>query len=82
MVTAVHPTQGRSADLRVNFTIKGITAALPLPAAITELDDGSIQIAGETEVERSRFNLGWNKLDMMAETATVAAETVFVRVPR
>ena len=82
VVTAVHPTEGKAADLCVDFIIKGVTAPLPLPVTITELDDGSIQIAGETEVERSRFNLGWNRLGMMAETATVAAETVFVRVPR
>ena len=78
----MHPTEGKAADLCVDFIIKGVTAPLPLPVTITELDDGSIQVAGETEVERSRFNLGWNRLGMMAETATVAAETVFVRVPR
>jgi polyisoprenoid-binding protein YceI len=82
VVTAVHPTEGKAADLHLDFTIKGVTAPLPLPVTITELDDGSIQISGETEVDRSRFNLSWNKLGMMAETATVAAETVFVRVPR
>jgi hypothetical protein len=49
---------------------------------ITKRDDGSITIAGQTEVDRARFNLGWNRLGMMGATATVAAETVFARVPR
>jgi polyisoprenoid-binding protein YceI len=82
VVTAVRPTKGKAADLRADFTIKGITAPLPLPVTITELDDGSIRISGETTVDRSQFNLGWNKLGMMGATATAAAEAVFARAPR
>jgi len=82
VVTALQPTEGKGADLRANFTIKGITAPLPLPVTITELDDGSIRIAGETKVDRSRFGLGWNRLGVIGTTATAAAEAVFVRAPR
>lgn len=82
VVTAVHPTEGRTADLRVNFTIKGVTAPLPLPAAITELEDGSIQIAGKTQVDRAQFDLGWNKFGMVGSAATAAANIVFARSPR
>jgi polyisoprenoid-binding protein YceI len=81
-VNAVPTTEGNAADHRVDFTIKGVTAPLPLPLTFNALDDGSIQISGATEVDRSQFDLGWNRLGMMGETATVAAETVFVRVPR
>lgn len=83
VVTAVHPTQGpprgRAADLRAAFTIKGITAPLPLPATITELDDGSIRIAGAANVDRTQFDLGWNRLGMIGKTATAAAEAIFAR---
>jgi polyisoprenoid-binding protein YceI len=82
VVTAMRPTKGKAADLRADFTIKGITAPLPLPVTITELDDGSIRISGETTVDRSQFDLGWNKLGMMGATATAAAEAVFARAPR
>ena len=82
VVTAVHPTEGRSADLRVNFTIKGVTAPLPLTAAITELEDGSIQIAGETKVDRAQFDLGWNKFGMVGSAATASAKLVFARSPQ
>ena len=82
VVTAVHPTKGNAADLRASFTIKGVTAPLPLPVAVTELDDGSIQISGETQVDRSQFGLGWNKLGMIGATATAAAQAVFVRAPQ
>ncbi|WP_197696057.1 YceI family protein, partial [Mycobacterium sp. E1715] len=73
------PTKGKSADLRAAFTIKGVTAPLPLSATITELDDGSIRIAGEAKVDRTQFDLGWNRLGMVASTATAAADAVFVR---
>lgn len=81
-VTEVHPTKGKAADLRAEFTVKGITAPLPLPATITALDDGSIQISGETKVDRSQFDLGWNRLGMMGATVTVAGDVVFVRAAR
>ncbi len=82
VVTALHPTKGNAADLRTDFTIKGVTAPLPLPVTIVELDDGAIRIAGETTIDRSQFNLGWNKFGMVAATTTVAAETTFVRAPQ
>ena len=82
VVTAVHPTKGNAADLRASFTIKGVTVPLPLPVAVTELDDGSIQISGETKVDRSQFDLGWNKLGAIGATATAAAQAVFVRAPQ
>ena len=82
VVTAVEAANGNAADLRANFTIKGITAPLPLPVTITELDDGSIRISGETKVDRAQFDLGWNKFGMMGSTATAAADAVFVRAPR
>lgn len=81
VVTAVHPSEGRSGDLRVNFTIKGITALLPLPAEITELDDGSIRIEAKTQVNRTQFDLDWNKFGMIGPTATAAANLVFTRSP-
>ena len=82
VVTAVHPAKGRAADLRASCTIKGVTAPLPLHVTIAELDDGSIQISGETKVDRSQFDLGWNKFGMIGATATAAAKAVFVRATR
>ena len=80
VVTAVHPTKGKAADLRTSFTIKGVTAEVPLAVVISELDDGSIRITGETKLDRDRFDLGWNRGGMMSSTATVAADAIFVRV--
>lgn len=79
VVTAVHPTEGKAADLRANFTIKGVTAPLPLPVTVTEAGDGSIQISGKTRIDRSQFDIGWNKFGMIAPTAKAAAQAVFVR---
>jgi polyisoprenoid-binding protein YceI len=82
VVTAVHPTEGQAAELRANFTVKGITAPLPLPVTITELGDGSIQISSEVKVDRSQFDLGWNRFGMIAPTATAAAQAIFVPSPK
>ena len=82
VVTGVHPNKGKAADVRADLTIKGVTAPLPQPVTVTELDDGAVRIAGHSRVERARLGLGWNKFGMMAATATAAADAVFVRVPR
>ncbi|WP_197283717.1 YceI family protein [Mycobacterium sp. Marseille-P9652] len=79
VVSAAHPTKGRSADLRAELTIKGVTAPLTLPATISEQEDGSIRVCGETKLERAPFGLGKNMLGMIGANATAAADAVFVR---
>jgi len=54
---------------------------VPLPVTVTELGDGSVQIAGEAQLDRSKFDLDWNKFGMIGATATAAAQAVFVRTP-
>jgi polyisoprenoid-binding protein YceI len=82
VVTAVQPTTGNAADLRTTFSIKGITAPVLLPVRITQLNDGSVRVSAQTEIDRDQFGLGWNRLGMVAKTATVSAEACFVRAPR
>jgi polyisoprenoid-binding protein YceI len=82
VITAVHPTEGKAAELRASFTVNGVTAPLTVPVTVTEAGDGSIQISGETKIDRSQFDIGWNKFGMIASTATAAAQAVFVRSPQ
>jgi polyisoprenoid-binding protein YceI len=79
VVTAVEPTTGNAADLRATFTIKGVDAPLPLPATITMLGDGSVRISATTEIDRAQFDLNWNRLGMIGQTATASADAIFVR---
>jgi polyisoprenoid-binding protein YceI len=81
VVNALHPANGKSADLHTHFIIKGITEPVPLAVTITELDDGSVRISGQTQIDRSRFDLGWNKLGVMSNAVTVSADAVFVQSP-
>ncbi|OSC43199.1 YceI family protein [Mycobacterium decipiens] len=79
VITALHPTKGKSADLRANFTIKGIADPVPLPVTVTRLGDDSVRISAEAEIERAQFGLGWNRFGVMGATATASAEAVFAR---
>jgi polyisoprenoid-binding protein YceI len=81
VVTAVQPTTGNAADLQASFSIKGVTAPLPLPVRITVLGDGSVRVSAKTEVHRAEFGLDWNRFSMMGKTATVSADAIFVRAP-
>jgi polyisoprenoid-binding protein YceI len=82
VVTAVDPTTGNDAALRATFTIKGVTVEVPLPVHVNALDDGSVQVSANTEIDRDQFDIGWNRLGMVAKTATVSADAYFVRAPR
>jgi polyisoprenoid-binding protein YceI len=82
VVTALEPTTGNAAELRASGTVKGINEPVPLPVRIAELNDGSVRISGETKVDRSQFGLGWNRLGVISQTATIAADVIFVRAPR
>jgi polyisoprenoid-binding protein YceI len=82
VVTALEPTSGDAADLRATFTIKGVTAPVPLPVRAILLDDGSVRVSAKTEIDRAQFDLGWNRLGMVGERATVSADAYFVRAPR
>lgn len=79
VVTAVQPTTGNGAELQADFTIKGVTASLPLPAKIAVLGDGSVRITAETEVDRAQFDLDWNRLGMVGQTAKASADACFIR---
>jgi polyisoprenoid-binding protein YceI len=81
VVTALQPTTGNAADLRANFSIKGVTAPVPLPVRITVLDDGSVRISTKIEVDRAQFGLDWNRFGMIGKSAAVSADATFVRAP-
>lgn len=81
VVTGLQPTTGKSADARANFTIKGVTAQVPLPLTITELD-GEIRIVGETKIDRFQFGVDWDKRGMIGAEATVRGDVFFVRAPQ
>src|ERR1700744_5078262 len=72
VVTAVQPTTGNAADLQATFSIKGVTAPVPLPVRVILRDDGSVQLSATAEVDRAQFNLDWNRVGMIGETATVS----------
>src|ERR1700759_511260 len=81
-VTAIHPTSGDAAELAATFTIKGVTAPVPLPVQVSTLGDGTVRVVTSAEIDRDRFDIGWNQLGMVAKTATVSADAYFVRTPR
>jgi polyisoprenoid-binding protein YceI len=82
VVTAVEPTSGNAADLRTTFSIKGVTAEVLLPIHVSAPADGSVRVSASTEIDRGQFDIGWNRLGMVAKTATVSADAYFVRPPR
>jgi polyisoprenoid-binding protein YceI len=82
VVTAVQPTTGNAAELRATLSIKDVTAPVPLPVRIVLLDDGSVRLSATTEVNRAQFNLDWNRLGMIGETAKASADMCFVRAAR
>ena len=81
-VTAVHPKSGGAADLQATFTIKGVTAPVPLQIQVSTLGDGAVRVVTSAVIDRDQFDISWNQLGMVAKTATVSADAYFVRTPR
>ncbi len=79
VVTAVQPDTGNRAELRAAFTIKGVTASVPLPVTITVLGDGTVRMTANPEIDRAEFGLDWNRAGMVGRAATATVEAYFVR---
>jgi polyisoprenoid-binding protein YceI len=81
-VTSIEPTAGDTAKLHATFSIKGVTAPVPLPVQVSRLGDGVVRVTAKTDIDRARFDIDWNQLGMVAKTATVSADAYFVRTPQ
>ncbi len=81
-VTGIESGAGDAANLQATFSIKGVTAPVPLPVEVSTLDDGSVRVTARTEIDRDQFDIGWNRLGMVAKTATVSADAYFARTPQ
>ncbi|WP_428341886.1 YceI family protein [Mycobacterium sp.] len=81
-VTGIEPTAGDAADLHATFTIKGVTAPVSLPVQVSTLGDGAVRVTTNAEIDRDQFDIGWNRLGMVAKTATIVADAYFVRTPQ
>ncbi|OBK33442.1 hypothetical protein A5658_02015 [Mycobacterium sp. 1245111.1] len=81
-VTGIEPGTGDAANLHATFTIKGVTAPVPLPVQVSALGGGTVRVTTKTQIDRDQFDIGWNQLGMVAKTATVTAEAYFVRAPQ
>jgi polyisoprenoid-binding protein YceI len=81
-VTAIQPANGDAAELQATFTIKGVTAPVRLPVHVSRLGDGSVRVTAKAQIDRDQFDIGWNRLGMVAKTATVVADAYFVRAPQ
>ena len=46
-VTAIEPSTGDAADLQATFTIKGVTAPVPLPVQVRTPGDGAVQMTAK-----------------------------------
>jgi polyisoprenoid-binding protein YceI len=78
VVTALQQA-GVRAHVRGTLTVRGVTRPLELPAEITRLGDGAVQIAATAVVDRTDFEVDGNLLGMVKTDTTVAATAVFVK---
>jgi len=81
-ITGIEPGPGDAANLRATFSIKGVTAPVPLPVQVSGLDGGGVRVTAKTEIDRDQFDIAWNRLGMVGKTATVSADVYFVRTPQ
>ncbi|AQA01280.1 hypothetical protein BVC93_01275 [Mycobacterium sp. MS1601] len=78
VVTAVQQTGGH-ADLRSSLTVRGVTQPLTLPAQVSQLNDGAVQISATTTIDRTRWDVDGNLLGMVRTDTTLVASAVFTK---
>jgi polyisoprenoid-binding protein YceI len=81
VVTALQAATGDTAELRATLAVKATTKTLPLPATITVLDANTVRISTKTAIDRTQWDVTGNLLGMVGRTATLTADTVFVKSP-
>ena len=81
VVTALQPSSSDSAEFRANLTVKSTTKPLALPATITVIDPNTVRISTTTTLDRAQWDVTGNMAGMVAKTATVKADLVFVKSP-
>ncbi len=77
VVSEAEPTGPDTATLKATMTIRGVTRPIELPATVRMLDDGAIQIAAGTQIDRHEFGVAGNQIGMVTATTTVAGDLVF-----
>ncbi|BBY87957.1 YceI family protein [Mycolicibacterium tokaiense] len=78
VVTALQQA-GARAQLRSTLTVRGVSRPLELPAEVTRLSDGAVQIAATGLVDRTEWEVDGNLLGMVKTDTTLAATAVFVK---
>jgi polyisoprenoid-binding protein YceI len=63
--------------LRAQLTIKGIQRPVDLPATVSLLDDGTVQIVASGALNRLEFGVGGKLMGMVSDKTTVEATAVF-----
>jgi polyisoprenoid-binding protein YceI len=81
-VTGIDSSAGDATNLQATFSIKGVTAPVPLPVQVSTAGDGALRVTATAVVDRDQFDIGWNRLGMVAKAATVSADAYFVRAPQ
>lgn len=66
-------------DLRADLTVKGATAPVPLHARARLIDDATVRLITETDINRKEFGVDGNVTGMIPAGATLTADVVFRR---
>ena len=61
------------------LAVRGISEALTVTARVAEADSDTVVLTVETQIDRARFGMSWNRIGMIRGNAHVAVKAVFHR---
>jgi polyisoprenoid-binding protein YceI len=76
-VEAAAPAGPDTVELEATLSVRGTVRELKLPARVTALDGGAVQVVAETTLDRNAFGVDGNMLGMVADKATIAGDVIF-----
>lgn len=78
VVTAMQLGSGGN-ELRSTLTVRGVAHPLPLPAAVTLLNENTVQITTQATIDRTRWDVDGNLIGMVRAATTLAGTVVFMK---
>lgn len=78
-VTGLVPSEAGSTRLTAVLTVRGVSKPVEIPVDTQAVDDNTLRLSGQFEVQRDDFGVSGDLLGMVGPTTVLSGELVFTR---
>lgn len=78
-VTGLVPSEAGATRLTAALTVRGVSKPVEIPVDAQAVDDNTLRLSGQFEVQRDDFGVSGDLLGMVGPTTVLSGELVFTR---